>query len=169
MKNQKGISLIALIITIIVIIILAAIVISSAVRTPESANWAKFCGNYSEIQSAISTTSADVYGKLMLDPLVTNKPSLAQVRAYVVTQAHTNGTPWPTGEALPAPSQAYPAEVGATPLTIDGDTNQLGLAGFDLGSDWAIDADGILLYPNGAVNPNDGNAKYITPTTKISE
>jgi hypothetical protein len=165
MKNQKGISLIALIITIIVIIILAAIVISSAVRTPESANWAKFCGNYSEIQSAISTTSADVYGKLMLDPDVTVKPSLAQVRAYVVSVAHTASAAWPTGET----GDTYPAEVGATPLTIDADANQLGLAGFDLGSDWAIDADGILLYPNGAVNPNDGNAKYITPTTKISE
>jgi hypothetical protein len=41
MREKKGISLIALIITIIVIIILAAIVIGVALNTPESANRAK--------------------------------------------------------------------------------------------------------------------------------
>jgi type II secretory pathway pseudopilin PulG len=167
MKNQKGISLIALIITIIVIIILAAIVIGSAVRTPESANWAKFCGNYSEIQSAVATQSAEIYGKLMLDPDVAAKPSLGQVRLYVVTQAHSASAAWPDGVTA---GQTYPTElVGSATQTIDADANQLGLAGFDLGDDWSIDKDGVLFYLAGVPNPNDNNAKYTTPTTKISE
>ncbi len=85
MKNQKGISLIALIITIIVIIILAAIVIGSAVTTPEQANWAKFCGNYAEIQSSVSTKSAEAYGKYMLNTAIEAKPSMDQVLYNVVT------------------------------------------------------------------------------------
>jgi hypothetical protein len=165
MKNQKGISLIALIITIIVIIILAAIVISSAVTTPEQANWAKFCGNYAEIQSAVSTKSAEVYGDIMLDPLVTTKPSLSQVRTYIISVSHLANAAWPTGEALPEPSQEWPAEIadGATQV-ISSTNNQLGLSGFNLGSDWVIDNEGVLYHATGVVNPNDNGLKYLTPT-----
>lgn len=52
MKNQ-GISLITLIITIIVIIILAAIVIFTGLGTPDSANFATFCQNVDNVQSAV--------------------------------------------------------------------------------------------------------------------
>jgi hypothetical protein len=55
LKVQKGVSMIALIITIIVIIILAAIVISAGVNTPEQANWARFCQDFSEIQLSVRT------------------------------------------------------------------------------------------------------------------
>jgi hypothetical protein len=153
MKNQKGISLIALIITIIVIIILAAIVISSAVKTPESANWAKFCGNYSEIQSAVSTKTAEVYGKAMLDTSITVKPTMEQVLASVVSEtALVNGT--------------YPAALGGSNNAYGiKSTNQLGLAGFTFVNDkWAVKPDGVLYFVSGEVNPNEGNAKYATPT-----
>jgi type II secretory pathway pseudopilin PulG len=51
---EKGISLLALIITIIVIIILAAIVIGSATETPEKAREAKIVSDYTEIKKAVA-------------------------------------------------------------------------------------------------------------------
>ncbi len=60
---KKGISLIALIITIIVIIILAAIVIGAVMNAPDKANFAKYCQDYSEIQTAVSTQATILYGK----------------------------------------------------------------------------------------------------------
>jgi type II secretory pathway pseudopilin PulG len=151
MKNQKGISLIALIITIIVIIILAAIVISSAVRTPESANWAKFCGNYAEIQSAISTVTAETYGKAMLTTSVTTKPSMDEVREWVVSTANSTSMP-----------ATFPAATG-TGININAD-NHLGIKGLKFGTDWAVDKDGVLYHRNGVPNPNDGGALYKSPT-----
>jgi type II secretory pathway pseudopilin PulG len=68
MKLQKGISLIALIITIIVIIILAAIVIGVAINTPENANRAKFASDISEVQHAVSTKLAENYNQFITNP-----------------------------------------------------------------------------------------------------
>ncbi len=65
MRQKKGISLIALIITIIVIIILAAIVIGTALTTPESANRAKFASDMSEVQHAVSVKLADNYNQFI--------------------------------------------------------------------------------------------------------
>ena len=52
-RNERGISLIALIITIIVIIILAAIVIGGVFKTPNDAKFANFCQEYDRVQTAI--------------------------------------------------------------------------------------------------------------------
>jgi type II secretory pathway pseudopilin PulG len=68
MKKQKGISLIALIITIIVIIILAAIVIGVAVKTPEKASLAKFSNDLTEIQQAVATKLADNHMQYVTNP-----------------------------------------------------------------------------------------------------
>jgi len=65
MKNQKGISLIALIITIIVIIILAAIVIVRAMGTIDSANKAKFDQEFTDFQQAVVTKGLDIYAKII--------------------------------------------------------------------------------------------------------
>jgi hypothetical protein len=67
-NKQKGISLIALIITIIVIIILAAIVIGTGLTTPENANRAKFTGNMSEVQHAVKVKLADNYNQYITNP-----------------------------------------------------------------------------------------------------
>jgi type II secretory pathway pseudopilin PulG len=72
MKQSKGISLIALIITIIVIIILAAIVIGVALNTPESANRARFASNMSEIQHAVKVKLADNYNQFITNPDTVN-------------------------------------------------------------------------------------------------
>jgi type II secretory pathway pseudopilin PulG len=68
MQNKKGISLIALIITIIVIIILAAIVIGVALNTPENANRAKFASDISEVQHAVATKLAENYNQYVTSP-----------------------------------------------------------------------------------------------------
>jgi type II secretory pathway pseudopilin PulG len=72
MKKQKGISLIALIITIIVIIILAAIVIGLALTTPESANRAKFASDMSEVQHAVAVKLADNNNQYITNPDTVN-------------------------------------------------------------------------------------------------
>jgi Tfp pilus assembly protein PilE len=68
MKSKKGISLIALIITIIVIIILAAIVIGVALNTPEGANRAKFASDMSEVQQAVKVKLAENYNQYITNP-----------------------------------------------------------------------------------------------------
>ncbi len=59
MKNQKGVSLIALIITIIVIIILAAIVMQSSTGTIDDAGLAKFDQEFGDYSSQVTVTAAN--------------------------------------------------------------------------------------------------------------
>ena len=65
-NNKKGISLIALVITIIVIIILAAIVITMSLDTPEQANYAKFTSDASSIQEMVTIKYIELYGEKAL-------------------------------------------------------------------------------------------------------
>ena len=60
MKNQKGVSLIALIITIIVIIILAAIVMGSGGNTISQANYASFAQQFGEYADQVKIDAATV-------------------------------------------------------------------------------------------------------------
>ena len=53
LKNKKGVSLIALVITIIVIIILATIAFNGSTSTISKANYSKFVSNIREVQDAI--------------------------------------------------------------------------------------------------------------------
>ncbi|MBQ9267195.1 MAG: hypothetical protein IJ217_02795 [Clostridia bacterium] len=62
-RSNKGISLIALIITIIVIIILAAIVIGGVFNTPNDAKFANFCQEYDRVQTAIQLKYYELYQK----------------------------------------------------------------------------------------------------------
>ena len=63
--NERGISLIALVITIIVIIILAAIAFNSSTSTISKANYSKFVSNIGEVQDAIQTKAVTVKGFAM--------------------------------------------------------------------------------------------------------
>ena len=63
-KNEKGVSLIALVITIIVVIILAAIAFNSSTSTIGRANYSKFVTNISEVQSAIRQKMVTVKGMM---------------------------------------------------------------------------------------------------------
>lgn len=60
MKNQKGVSLIALIITIIVIIILAAIVMNSSTDTVGNAQYARFAQEFGEYSDQVALKAADI-------------------------------------------------------------------------------------------------------------
>ena len=63
-KNEKGVSLIALVITIVVVIILAAIAFNSSTNTIGKANYSKFVTNISEVQSAIRQKMVTVKGMM---------------------------------------------------------------------------------------------------------
>lgn len=60
MRNQKGVSLIALIITIIVMIILAAIVMSSGGNTISQANYASFAQQFGEYADQVKIDAASL-------------------------------------------------------------------------------------------------------------
>ena len=63
-RDERGISLIALVITIIVVIILAAIAFNSSTSTIGRANYSKFVTNISEVQSAIRQKMVTVKGMM---------------------------------------------------------------------------------------------------------
>ena len=65
LRDKKGVSLIALVITIIVVIILAAIAFNSSTTTIGKANYSKFVTNISEVQSAIRQKMITVKGTMM--------------------------------------------------------------------------------------------------------
>ena len=64
-RYEKGISLIALVITIIVIIILAAIAFNSSTSTIGKANYSKFVSNISEVEQAINERMVEVKGAML--------------------------------------------------------------------------------------------------------
>ena len=64
-RNERGISLIALVITIIVIIILAAIAFNSSTSTIGKANYYKFVSNISEVEQAINERMVEVKGAML--------------------------------------------------------------------------------------------------------
>lgn len=81
--NQKGITLIALIVTIVVIIILAAIVITTGLQTPTKAGYAKFTNEISAIEQAVKVKFAKVYGEKAVDG---DKPSKETVYKEILKE-----------------------------------------------------------------------------------
>lgn len=82
MKNQNGISLIALIITIIVMIIIAMVAVGAALNTPDQANYARYCQDYAEIQSAVSAKAATLYGEAFIASTTTGGAPITMEKAY---------------------------------------------------------------------------------------
>jgi hypothetical protein len=121
---------------------------------PEQVNWAKFCGDYAEIQAAVSVATAETYGNAMLDSNVTTKPRISDVLKWVCTTPAATTT-------LPA---LFPKASGT--VTIQND-NHLGVDGINFNGDWIVDSEGILYYTKGVPNPYDGNIKYKTPTDAL--
>ena len=67
MEDKKGISIISLIITIIVIIILASVVIFNGLDTPESARYAKFTSDLSNLQETVDQRYGDKYSEYAIE------------------------------------------------------------------------------------------------------
>lgn len=84
-RNKRGISLIALIITIIVIIILAAIVITMSLKTPEQAKYARFCNDISGIQEAVTVK----YGEIFASKVTQNKNITREQVFQELTKSNT--------------------------------------------------------------------------------
>ena len=81
MKNQKGVSLITLIITIIVVIILAVIVLrSGASDTPDQAAFSGFTQEMGELQDSVTAAMLEVKGK---EQLAGNPRSEAQIYNFI--------------------------------------------------------------------------------------
>lgn len=72
MKNQKGVSLIALIITIIVIIILAAIVMQSSTGTIDEANFSGFAQEIGDYTSSVTTSAASIKADAAVEGFIIN-------------------------------------------------------------------------------------------------
>ena len=72
MRNQKGVSLIALIITIIVIIILAAIVMQSSTGTIDEGNFAGFAQEIGDYTSAVTTSAASIKADAAVEGVIIN-------------------------------------------------------------------------------------------------
>ena len=63
-KNEEGVSLIALVITIIVVIIMASIAFNNSTSTIGKADYSKFVTNISEVQGAIAQKAVTVRGEM---------------------------------------------------------------------------------------------------------
>jgi len=91
MKNSKGVSLIALIITIIVIIILAAIVMSASQNTIGQAQYAGFAQEFGDYSSMITTDAAKVLESTGLNGQKVNNRQMYYMTANGWTRVGTSG------------------------------------------------------------------------------
>lgn len=91
MKNSKGVSLIALIITIIVIIILAAIVMNSASDTIGNAQLASFTSSFDDYNSTIQTAKANLQLSLGTRDITANDPQMYLMVANGIKTIATSG------------------------------------------------------------------------------
>ena len=109
MKNQKGVSLIALIITIIVIIVLAAIVMQSSTGTVDEANFAGFAQEVGDYTSAVTTSAASIKADAAVEGVIINDAQKNYMLANgvkaadVKSNAEVFGMLVPAGYTLEAP------------------------------------------------------------------
>lgn len=87
MKNQKGVSLIALVITIIVVIILAAIAFNTGTEPIEKGNYSKFVSNVVEVRDAFKRAATTFKGD---QAALNNEITDAQAYDYVAKGAGTS-------------------------------------------------------------------------------
>ncbi|MBQ9266706.1 MAG: hypothetical protein IJ217_00205 [Clostridia bacterium] len=157
MRNQKGISLIALIITIIVIIILAAIVIGGVFNTPSDAKFANFCQEYDRVQTAIQLKYYELYQKYATNTVATYVPTHFTIYNEVATGTAFAGTAADTNDADNwIKITNWKGETGKTNPVCE----KPSLAG-----DWFLrESDGKLVY---AGFEKDEGKLYLTPSFEI--
>ncbi len=86
MKNSKGVSLIALIITIIVIIILAAIVMNASTSTVGNAQYARFSQEFGEFTDQVALDAANVKSSTGIRGQIINDAQMF----YMTANGYTN-------------------------------------------------------------------------------
>jgi hypothetical protein len=119
--------------------------------------WAKFCGDYAEIQSTVSVRVAEEYGKQMIDDTIKYKPSYNEVQYYILTgKGYDSDTK--TWKTLTVSSD----NLSVIAIT-SGNRLELSNQSFDSG-EWVVTMrDGLLLNTIGVINP-DNNINYAAPT-----
>ncbi len=94
LRNKKGVSLIALVITIIVVIIMASIAFNNSTSTIGKADYSKFVTNISEVQEAIAQKVVTVRGEMVADG---SQITDAQAYNYVAKGGKTDADVLPKG------------------------------------------------------------------------
>jgi hypothetical protein len=151
---SKGITAIDMILMVMIIVIPMSVIANSIDYIPDEQRvWADFCGNYAEIQAAVSTKTAEVYGEAMLSPDVVTKPRIMQVTQWIVTTP--SNTPLPT---------TFPKLSGKDFTQIEKE-NYLDLS-FELENVWVVDLEGVLYHTEGVYNPHAG-VLYKTPAIPL--
>ena len=93
-KNEEGVSLIALVITIIVVLIMAAIAFNNSTSTIGKADYSKFVTNITEVQDAIIQKAATVRGEMAAEG---SQITDAQAYNYVAKGGTTDEDVLPKG------------------------------------------------------------------------
>lgn len=125
MKNQKGVSLVALIITIIVIIILAAIVMRPGGEAIDQGQFAGYAQEFGEYTDAVTTSALDVKADTAIEGHVINAAQMNYmlangVKATAFSGSAANGMMVPSGDEIPAVilyALGYQVRSGDTDLT----------------------------------------------------
>jgi len=91
MKNSKGVSLIALIITIIVIIILAAIVMNASTDTVGNAQYARFAQEFGEFSDQVMLDAANVKSATGIKGQIINAAQQFYMTANGLTSVGVSG------------------------------------------------------------------------------
>jgi len=91
MRNSKGVSLIALIITIIVIIILAAIVMQSSTSTIGNAQYAQFSQEFGDFSQQVQLDAANIKQQTGIRAQNINDAQMFYMTANGLTNAITSG------------------------------------------------------------------------------
>ena len=80
MRNQKGISMLTVVITVVVMLILASVTFVSSFKTIEETGYSKYVTNVSEVSMAFEQTSVIVKGQKIKDK---KKKEMEQIHNYV--------------------------------------------------------------------------------------
>lgn len=107
MRNQKGVSLVALIITIIVIIILAAIVMRPGGEAIDQGQFAGYAQEFGEYTDAVTTSALDVKADTAIEGHVINAAQMNYmlangIKAVDFSGSAADGMMVPSGDEIPA-------------------------------------------------------------------
>lgn len=177
MKNQKGVSLIALIITIIVIIILAAIVMNSSTDTVGNAQYARFAQEFGEYSDQVALKAADIKADTGIKGQIINNAQNFYMTASGLTTLTSSGDgatgmTLPVGYVMPASIQEILGVSGDSVVAyVINDVNIPNYESYEDGRDFYGDSNGkeyhlitsngqVFTIPGYPVEQSDGTIEY---------
>ena len=176
MKNQKGVSLIALIITIIVIIILAAIVMNSSTDTVGNAQYARFAQEFGEYSDQVALKAADIKADTGIKGQIINNAQNFYMTASGLTTLTSGdgatGMTLPVGYVMPESIQEILGVSGDSVVAyVINDVNIPNYESYEDGRDFYGDSNGkeyhlitsngqVFTIPGYPVEQSDGTIEY---------